>query len=211
MESERSADVLEDLEPADRGTQAAPIALDLAGQSAYMAVGGNKAGTSVPSSETPAVKAEVESLRSWTPSNLSDVLPNSHTAMRVLEQLVGQGGSAAQQAERVDQIEDIVDYQELMRVFRASNELRRQFWVSLPPQLRAKEPLETQPAWIRLEKLAKRIAECEERVRAFRVHARNQSNLPLATLLLDILEQLSKASDSWQKYKELQLKKRKRT
>jgi hypothetical protein len=233
-EHEREAEVLQDLGE-DLGGKARPVSgivpLELKGQSAYLAVGGapgaatpSPAATPAPahaSSAPPLPRTPAPgSLAHWAPSKLHRTMPAAAVALRVLTGLANDaavlgggggsssGGAAAAATRMPDRVEEIADHQELLMLFRASNELRKHFWTLFPPPIRVKEPLETQSAWLRAEDLAAKLHNCLERMDEFRAYALSQGNQPLAYLVLDLKEQLDKAVRDWAKFKEIQLKKR---
>lgn len=153
------------------------------------------------------------SLKEWTPRNvtLQNAIPKSTLAISVIEKVIGvkvNGMEAKRTRMHVESLEDVVDYQELLRVTRISNEIRRNFWLNFPPVLKLNKPLHEQKQFNDFQGIIKKLNDLETRVRDFRDYAKNSSNGILSNLLQDTMEQISKATGDWEKWLSLQQRKR---
>ncbi len=167
----------------------------------YMFVGGKeKEEDGNGESFLPQIKSEYSDLSKWIPneSTLMNVMPNSETSKTVLSRVIGmqKKGFAVDLGMCATSLDDVSDSDELLRLTRSCNELRRHFWKNFPPHILATDDFRRQDSFIYLAKIVVKLDQFEERVRAFRAYARNSSNKILANLLHDLLEQIKKSTDN---------------
>uniref|UniRef100_A0A7S2WCX7 BSD domain-containing protein n=1 Tax=Mucochytrium quahogii TaxID=96639 RepID=A0A7S2WCX7_9STRA len=206
IDNERDAEVLHDLEEA-AGISNLPsvIPLDLDDRSAYLAIGGAQ---TLKDGPNKATSNRTTNLEEWGPTKLRDIMPDSKTAINILDQLTC--GTSTEAGDGNERVENVKDNDELLRIFRASNEVRRHFWARFPPKVRSSENLETQQRVVQLQKIIDKLKECEIRVNAFRTYARDDGNRTLAHLLLDVKDQINKCTSDWDKFYKREKNKRAR-
>mmetsp|Transcript_9501 Transcript_9501/g.16641 ORF Transcript_9501/g.16641 Transcript_9501/m.16641 type:complete len:666 (-) Transcript_9501:185-2182(-) len=203
---DREADILVDLAHADKPVEPPVVPLNLSGKSAYAAVGG-KSASGTASTSLPRVKRERGGVENWNPSLLVSALPPGPTALKVLHQITGHN-NGGENAHRTTRLEEVKDHEELLRIFRASNEVRRQFWAQFPPTLSNTIPLEEQPDYRRMEQVVSKLVECTQQVNDFKRYALDTSNLVLVNLLKDVKSQLDQSTSSWGKFKQFMAKRK---
>ncbi|GBG33326.1 General transcription factor IIH subunit 1 [Hondaea fermentalgiana] len=208
-ESERQADILRDLEEAGgirHGPQ--PVPLELNAQSnAYLAVGGGgqqiRHATSKPETDSGAGEGSAEPVNAtvgnWTAGELRSLLPKSQVALDVLQHVIG-SHNERRGDENFTELSQLPDHEELLRVFRACNEIRRQFWTSFQELVKHRDPRAQSGLLRRVKTIVEKLGIIQERNEEFRNYTRGQGNRGVAMLLLQIRDQLQRALDTWRKY-----------
>mmetsp|Transcript_2263 Transcript_2263/g.5224 ORF Transcript_2263/g.5224 Transcript_2263/m.5224 type:complete len:665 (-) Transcript_2263:213-2207(-) len=206
-ESEKKADTFHDLEEAGgirRGPQ--PVPLQLNEQlSAYIAVGGAAVAKPPAAQASPAQEIASDvivpsaNILEWNSGDLRNVLPKSSVAVDVLRHVLGSNNERGAD-ENVTEVSQLTDHNELLRVFRACNEIRRQFWTSFQELVKHRDPRAQSALLRRVQSIVEKLKLIQQRNEDFRNYARENSNSTVAMFLLQIRDQLQRAIDTWHKY-----------